>query len=239
MVFVEKHGIIKLQRKAVKNVVCWESNRDKGEKDMRKWSIPLLLMLLLMAGCGAQRAGEGPVVDAAEAQAALDAAQTQDQARPLTEEEILDAYDRAVTAYGWFDLQPLPTGEESKTVDGRTYWRVDYPGIENMTDLQTCLKDVFCEELVKELLTGESGGFFEYREVDGALYGPVGGRTRDRSRGEIRTEVVSAGETAYTVHVSVDLLDEDLVTVAGMESYVFPYELINGRWVFTQFQMVY
>ena len=40
------------------------------------------------------------------------------EARPLTEEEILAAYDRAEEAYGWFYLATLPCGSEGRTVDG-------------------------------------------------------------------------------------------------------------------------
>lgn len=211
---------------------------------MKRWSA-LLLVLLLLTGCGAQPAADGTAageksgVETAAGQAELDASLTEAQARPLTEEEILDAYDRAVTAYGWFDLQPLPTTGESQIVDGQTYRPVDYPGMENLLDLQTYLKDVFSEDLVKELLDGEDGAFYHYLDIDGALYGPIGGRSRDRQRGDIRTQVEMESETSYVVYVSVDVLDQDLTTVTGMESYAFPYEQIDGRWVFTQFQLVY
>ena len=211
---------------------------------MKRWSV-VLLVLLLLAGCGAQPTADGTAADEesgmmeAGERAELDAAMTEAQARPLTEEEILDAYDRAVTAYGWFDLQPLPTSGESQIVDGQTYRPVDYPGMENLLDLQTYLKDVFCEEIVENLLDEESEEFFQYLDINGALYGPIGGRSRDRFRGEIRTQVEMDSETTYLVYVSVDVLDQDLTTVTGMESYVFPYEQVNGRWVFTQFQLVY
>ena len=129
--------------------------------------------------------------------------------------------------------------DRSQIVDGQTYRPVDYPGMENLLDLQTYLKDVFCEEIVENLLDEESEEFFQYLDINGALYGPIGGRSRDRFRGEIRTQVEMDSETTYLVYVSVDVLDQDLTTVTGMESYVFPYEQVNGRWVFTQFQLVY
>lgn len=211
---------------------------------MKRWSV-LVLALLLLTGCGSQMSADGTAAgeefraEAAEGQRELGASKTEAQARPLTEEEILDAYDRAVTAYGWFDLQPLPTSGDFHMVDGQSYRPVDYPGIENLMDLQTYLKDVFSQEIVEKLMDGENGTFFRYLDVNGILYGPTGGRSRDRFRGEIHTEVEMNSETTYMVYVSVDVLDQDQTTVTGLESYVFPYEQINGRWVFTQFQLVY
>ena len=47
------------------------------------------------------------------------------------------------------------------------------------------------------------------------------------------------GETAYAVNVAVDLLAEDRETVTGIECWSFPYEFVGGRWVFTDFALVY
>ena len=44
---------------------------------------------------------------------------------------------------------------------------------------------------------------------------------------------------SYQVNVTVDLLDEEQLTVSGVECYSFPYRRENGRWVFTDFQLVY
>ena len=47
--------------------------------------------------------------------------------------------------------------------------------------------------------------------------------------------------TAYVkdhMSCSVELLDEDKA-VSGVEYWSFPYELVDERWVFTQFQLVY
>ena len=54
-----------------------------------------------------------------------------------------------------------------------------------------------------------------------------------------RAEAVCGGETAYSVDVTVDLLDENGETVTGVECYAFPYEFVEDHWVFTDFRMVY
>lgn len=55
------------------------------------------VMSLILTGCGGvSRAGE-------QDGETLDAALVEEAPRSLTQTEVLSAYDRAVTAYGWFD----------------------------------------------------------------------------------------------------------------------------------------
>ena len=154
--------------------------------------------------------------------------------------EVLSAYERAMTAYGWFELAPLPCGPEQEIVDGRLYRKVDYPGIEDMADLRTYLRVVFSPELTERLL--EQGDYPVYRDVDGALYafdGTGPGRDRDSGKGAVEISVEQESEGAYSVEVSVELLDSARNAVIGVETYSFPYEFVEGSWVFTDFQMVY
>ena len=158
--------------------------------------------------------------------------------RTLTEEEVRAAYDRAETAYGWFYLETLPSGPQTQEVDGWTYERVDYPGMENLADLQAYLRGLFSEEMVDDLLA-VGGSHPLYRDVDGVLYVLPSVRERDPSKGAAVIQVEHTGETAYSVDVTVDLLDENGETVTGVECYAFPYEFVEDHWVFTDFRMVY
>lgn len=226
----------------------------------RKVLLPLLLLFIL-AGCG----GGGSAAEEAEtiapaappaqameavlpqAGAAADqlemggdmrASQVEAKARALTEEEILAAYEQAVEAYGWFDLDPLPAAGERVDMDGTVYYMVDAHGINDLEGLRGCLRNVFSEAVTERLLS--TGGERPlYREIDGALYGRGSGREKNPYKGavQIRTEQVS--ETAYSVDVMVDLLDDDQVTVTGVEYWSFPYAFEEGRWVFTEFNLVY
>lgn len=63
-------------------------------------------------------------------------------------------------------------------------------------------------------------------------------RSRDPLRGNVELRVEQTGDTAYMVNAAVELLDEDK-TVSGVEYWSFPYELVDERWVFTRFQLVY
>lgn len=215
----------------------------------RQRTVSLLLAVLLLTGCAAESDAFGKAAVPAETQQAaasavageqqeahFSAAQTEAQARPMSEEEILAAYERAAEVYAWFEDSPLPTGEESVTLDGRIYRRVEYPGIEDMEDLRTYLRGSFSQEVTDRLL--ETGGEQPlYRNVNGALYaGPVG-RSRDEERGEVRARVEQTGETSYVVNVTADLLDWES-NVVGVECGAIPYELVEDRWVFTDFQIL-
>ena len=212
----------------------------------------LPLALLLLTGCAAGTAvSNGNETEMAQQVAEMSgemipastggdlmAAQTEAQARLLTEDEVLAAYERAVDLYSWFDLAQLPSAEESTTVDGISYRRADYPGIADMEDLDDYLRGSFSDEVAARLLA--TGGEHPlYREIDGALYVAPSGRSRETDKGEIRAQVEQVGETAYAVNVAVDLLAEDRETVTGIECWSFPYEFVGGRWVFTDFALVY
>ncbi len=218
-----------------------------------RWTV-LLVLPVLLAGCaGTGPAGSGapasppPEQVQAEVRAGrpeaepappeLEAAQTESQPRPLTREEVLEAYDRAARAYGWFVRAPLSCGEESRMVDGRRYYQVDYPGFTDLDGLRAYLRELFAPELIQRLLDGGEGGPV-YVEVEGALYAAPIRRARDPLRGAAETEVVQNDDGTFSVNVTVELLNESRDAVEGVECSTFPYELVDGRWVFTEFHLV-
>lgn len=224
---------------------------------MKKWLLltVLLVMLSTTAGCG-----EGPPADGSnaavsgtiteesaasgEAEAAstpasktMEASEVENDGAPLTDEEILTTYDRAVTAFSWFNLNPLPCNGETAAENGDVYYRVDYAGIGTLEDLKTYLRELFAEEIVQTLLP-ENTEMPLYRDVQGVLYELPFARGTDVHKGKITRTVEKISDTHYVVNVAVETLGEDLQTVTGIEYHAFPYEYINGRWVFTEFEMV-
>lgn len=209
-----------------------------------------LCLALLLTGCaGKEPAADGnagnaapPAVktaDTAEQGGDLHAEQVAAAARPLTEEEILTAYERAVDIYSWFELYPLAsTGETVTDDDGTVYRRVNYPGVETMSDLRTCLRSVFSEAVTDRLLSAD-GSMPHYREIDGALYVAGQGRSQNAWKGGINAQIQQTGEASYSVNVTVELLDDDGSSVTGLESWAFPYAFEGGRWVFTDFGLIY
>ncbi|MEI3362210.1 MAG: hypothetical protein V8R75_06330 [Oscillospiraceae bacterium] len=137
---------------------------------------------------------------------AMTAEQTEKEARPLTGEEVLSAYDQAVEAYGWFELTPLPSGSGAVEVDGSSYLPVDRQGMTTMLELRSYLRSLFSEDVTNQLLA--TGGKRPlYREVDGALYVRANsGREKDPDKGKVSAQVKQESETAYAVNATVDLL---------------------------------
>ena len=209
---------------------------------MRKM-LSALLSALLLTGCAAP-AGEAASASAPVSAARSDSApaarvenmtssMVESSARPMPEEEVLAAYERAQRVYGWFDLAPLPTVGEALTVNGRAYYRVDMEGMEELEDLRTYLRGVFSQEL--------DGGSarIQYRDVNGVLYAAGDIRDRDAGKGQVQVEVERLEDGLYFINVTVDLLGEDRETVVGLESWSFPYAFVEDRWVFTDFRLVY
>ena len=211
---------------------------------MRQRCLLLVLLLSLLTGCGAGSPGDSPTVPAGATAASgegeegeMSTAILEEQARALTEEEILTAYDRAMDAYGWFYLETLPESGEPHTVDGQQYYRVAYPGMENLADLQAYLRGLFSEELVDSLLEGDPAPL--YRDIDGELYVLPMERESDALKGASSIQIKPVSQTAYSVDVTVDLLDTPGGNVVGVECYTFPYVFEQDRWVFDEFRMIY
>ncbi|WP_369283511.1 hypothetical protein [Oscillibacter sp. GMB15532] len=168
----------------------------------------------------------------------MNAAETTGSARELTEEEILAAYDRAVAAYEWFELNPLPCVGPMRQENGVNYQRVEYAGLYTLNDLETYLESLFSEDVISRLLDPEAPAP-RYRDIDGVLYARPDGRPADTGKGAASAVVEREKDGSYLINVTVDLLDSEQATVTGAEFYAFPYRELNGRWVFADFELVY
>jgi len=226
----------------------------KGEIFMRKRrALPLLLMLLLLSGCGRtessgqalpagsaapQAVQSAPAVSSADlAESSMAAVRTENSMETLSEEEILSAYNRAVTAFGWFAGDPLPCTDDTARVGETLYQRVDYAGFYTAEDLRTYLRSIFSEEIVEKLMPEEET-LPLYRDISGALYERPSGRGGNPPAGSVTETVEQVSGTAYDINVAVEMLGEDQKTVTGLECFTFPYQFVNDRWVFTDFTLV-
>lgn len=210
----------------------------------KRW-LPLLLAMLLLSACGntagleasSSAAAQSPGGTVPPASVTFQAVDVKSETVPLTEEEVLAAYDRAAAAFGWFKLKTLPCGDASVIVEGNLYQRVDYAGIGTLEELKTYLRGSFSQEVIDRLLP-EDAGTPLYRDIDGQLYVLPFSHQPDPHKGTAVVMVEQSAEDTYMVNVTVDILAEDLQTVTGLEGYSFPYQYVDGRWIFTSFQLV-
>lgn len=192
-------------------------------------------LCLLLSGCAAGEARESSPAETGTAPPEQTQPQSVETVRSLTEDEIVDAYYRAVQVYEWFDISPLPGEGERIAVDGHFGRRVNYPGVESLGDLRAFLRGSFSDEVIQRLLEQDPP---MYLESDGVLYVCGDGRERDRTKGTVSAQVEQLDQETYSVNVTVDLLAEDQLTVVGAEYASFPYQLVEDRWVFTDFWLL-
>lgn len=199
----------------------------------RNWILTLGLALLVV---GLSACGGAASSSTESAQGEISQVQVESAGRPLSEEEIVAAYDRAAAAYSWFVISPLPDTGQTVHEDGTTYRRVE--GMDELEDLRIYLNGLFAPEVTEQLLA-TGGEHPMYRDIDGALYVTGQGREQDPLKGDSRVEAEQVSDGEYSVNVTVDLLDRDGVTVTGLESWSFPYVYTGERWVFTEFHLIY
>lgn len=203
---------------------------------MRRLTVISLAAALLLAGCAEAPARIPGDAAPAEPESTLSAAQLETAPRPPTEEEVLAAYRRAQEAWGWFCRDPLPDNGETLRRDGAVYRRVDSPGLETAGDLRAYLRGLFSTELTDSLLAAGDPAPL-YRDIGGALYVSLEPWTGEDLRGGSQVGVVRVDDASFALEVSVELLDGQ-GGVTGVECWSFPYAHVDGRWVFTDFQLV-
>lgn len=151
-----------------------------------------------------------------------------------TEAEILEAYKGAQEAYFYANVKSLDVDyENTAEYNGMPVYKiVDYA---NLEELRAYFGTYFCDKIADEYT---NSGI--YIEIDGALYSGDGARGTDITKGNETQSVEKVSDTKFNVNVSVEILDPDNnFAVSGSEDYVFPYELVDGHWVFTDFPAIY
>jgi hypothetical protein len=157
----------------------------------------------------------------------------------LTDDDIIASYQSAVEAYGWFNAATMPVDYSDKRIlDGYEYFRVTHDTIKSYADLKSYLQDRFADDIVEALLAGD-GTAARYRDIGGSLYAISADRGSDITKGKETYEIVRESDTKIICRVFVEIYDDPASqTVSATEQYDFPYEYINGRWVFTSFELI-
>jgi hypothetical protein len=221
--------------------------------------ISALLVVCMAAGCTPDRSKDEPVDGQTAATAEngdredpsapeqpggnendSDEGGSGDRIPEITDKEISEAYQKAVEAFGWFELGTMPADyEDIREADGYQYNRVTHDRIKTYDDLRSYLLTIFTDEIVEGLLTGSGSDMRLYRDIDGALYTIPAGRGSDITKGEETYEIFRESDKKIVYRVTVEVYDDPFEqTVSGTEQFDFTYEYTDGGWVFTYFELV-
>jgi len=151
--------------------------------------------------------------------------------KELLEYQVLDAYAKANEKAGWFRIGTLECDlNDTEEKDGIVYCKVkDYKSLDR---LKEDLCEVFSEECADRIM---AEGSIKYEEIKNVLYATVADRgTNSYIGGE--TYQINAEEEGGILIVTVELLaQDDSGKVEGYQNYEFPYSIINGDIIFTDF----
>lgn len=199
-----------------------------GENVVKK-IVRVMLVLLILQSLAACSPSEAPTsVEVAEVSS------DEDMTEVPTDEEAKLAYEKAREAYSWFDLTTMNVDANSqKEYNGDIYMKVNQNGIQSLSDLEAYLRNIFSDEIVDSLLETN-----RYIDIDGALYAIPADRGTNIFAGEEHHKIIRESDRKIIYEVTVDIMDENFEKVVDKEVYSFSYEFIEGKWIFTNFNLV-
>ncbi|MCL2495303.1 MAG: hypothetical protein FWE98_06575 [Oscillospiraceae bacterium] len=149
---------------------------------------------------------------------------------PESEQIRAEIFEPAFELYSRFGSDSLQTdiNDEYGQI-GMEYYRVADPRFPTMAALEAALRELFSEELTQEIMRKTPYDHPIYIEREGKLYSRLGGRSQDKEVIFISIESESENKIVYRVAVRDWMLSE--------EEFLYTRELIDGKWVFTEFPM--
>jgi hypothetical protein len=167
-----------------------------------------------------------------------------------SEDQINAAYQKAKATYLWFYYEPLSyqsyvqiksgsnTSEElgPQLIDNLSYYKAIHDTISTYNQLENYLCTIFSEEIVNDLLNGESSKV-KYTDINKSLYGTV---QEIRPLSKIGNEsyiIQKVNQNRYIYSLNVEIITEDRKKIDHSENYEYIYEFVNDRWVFTKFHL--
>jgi hypothetical protein len=158
--------------------------------------------------------------------------------------QVKTAFEKAVEVYGWFDLCALDCDSaDYAKLDDTTYCRVLSDEVPTYDALRTMVYDLFDTKTADSLLQ-EDSKTPPYIDVGGVLYGQDFARGSDVTKGEYEVTVEQESKTCFLCKVRGETLEcndgyKEYRRVSGYEDFVYRYERVGNRWVFTDFSLFY
>lgn len=169
--------------------------------------------------------------------AVISASCTKTAVTELTNDEVFELYNKATEAYGWFDLTTIPyDAEKYIEADGERYFEVSQPGITSKKSLTDYLDEFFADDITERLMDMSSDRYVEH---EGKLYVLPADRGTDIFNGAESYEVIRVSEKQIKLEVTVEIYEDPAQrNVTGYKQYDFFLEFSDGRWRFTNFELV-
>lgn len=155
-----------------------------------------------------------------------------------TEDDVVKAYQKAREAASWFRIASMledgsdgPIDMSDRVVENDlTYFRVKR--FDSYADFSDHLTSCFSDEVIESLLSYNGTMYIEH---NGLLYGRFGMRGTNVFMGEETYDIEYVNDETVHLLVKVERWEQDLTKVKEHQTFLFPYEQREGKWVFTDF----
>jgi len=194
---------------------------------MKKLTLLLVFVLVFLAACGTAE----PAVDETTTETTIETTAETVTEAPfeyiyLTDEEIREVFGTAISVYFLFATGDLGlwVALDEEPIDG--FHRVTHSDFQRMADVENAVNEQFSATIAQQLWAHPNTQFFG--DIDGQLFAQAcGGRGGSPVELDfIRIEEQSPTRVRYLKQTSLD---------ERISQLHFTRELIDGRWVFTEF----
>ena len=197
---------------------------------MKRFAFLLALALLLcLAACGSARDVPEITTTQATATAVETTVEIYEAPRDNAEELYFDIFRPAFELSACFTMTTAANYEEkSVRRSGVYYYLATDPRFSSFAAMEATLRGMFSEEIARKMMNSSPFKYPLYIEHKGEVYG-VGGRGFPIAMPSLFSiEEQSGDKVTYRVRV---------VSMNGEKDYIYVRELINGKWIFTEFPM--
>ncbi|MBR6709597.1 MAG: hypothetical protein IKL84_07960 [Clostridia bacterium] len=152
--------------------------------------------------------------------------------------DVVKAYHSATEAASWFRIAGLlEDGSQGAVVlsdrvieKDLTYFKVNQ--FQSYSEFMDYLGTLFGDDLIESFLACNGTMYINH---NGYLYGRFGMRGTNIFIGEETYKIEQIDDKKIHLLVTAEILEKDLSTVKEYQTFLFPYENRDGKWVFTDF----
>ena len=151
-----------------------------------------------------------------------------------TTDEVMKAYNHAVTVYEWFEHDPLPTDGKQRLDSGyMLYYSVSDPKIQTMADLKKAVHDTFTDSLSSFIISENK----MYRQSEKQLYVAPTPKRKDPKKGTSTLTIKKINKDKFVVTAETPIYtDSSHKTLAKTQTVEFPYVRTAKGWRFSYFE---